>query len=1164
MQLSLTKIACGSGYMRNPRRHALIRSLMRITLSYMILLLGTIQLLTASTGVSQELHQMTVTMSAQQESLKTVLKRIEKKTGLSFVMPMNEVETYTVVSLPKMKRDIKTTLDLVLAGTHLGYRQINKRSILIYVKSKEQGKASQQELSTFDSPSIAFVVPQVTGRVTDEKGEGLPGVSILVKGTQQGAITDENGHFQLNVSPGAVLVFSFVGYETTEITVGNESHLEVALKIDERALEEVVVVGYGVQKKVNVIGSISTIASKELSSAVVPNVSNAISGRMPGVLVQQRSGEPGANSASILIRGKSTLGNNSPLVVIDGVQGRDLNSLNLDDVENISILKDASAAIYGARAANGVILVTTKSGKTDAPPIFNYRFSEGFLSPTKLPEMASSWEYAEMLREVEMYRGVAPSNMTFTEEDIEKFKSGKFPWTHPNTNWYKEALSPRSSIRNHNFSVHGGSKKIKYYASYGNFFEEGIYRHSANNFGRNNLKGRIDVEVNKYLSLGLDVNGSVEKRKSSVKSSTNIFTSIIRNYPYRHAIFPGTDKPGPDIEYGDQPIVTPSDAPGFDHEDRFRSNNIISATVKIPGVSGLKVDAFYSYDKYFRKRKFFEKPYTLYDFDQAGYLAAGNTGVENGEAFIIPYRAGTVPEPRLTDTYEDSNDRSLNLRLSYERTFKNLHNISGFVAYENAFFEGQGISAFRRYFNSDQLPYLFAGGDSQKDNSGTVSIDARANFISRINYDYNETYLLQIGFRRDGSIRFSEESGRWGNFPSVLAGWRPSEYNWWKSSVRVVDELKLKLSWAKMGNDLVPPFQYLSSYGFGSGVVFGSDLTYSPALYQSGTPNPFITWEVANNFNFGLESRLFNHSLTFELDFFKERRNNILVKRNASVPNFTGLTLPDENFGIVDNKGVEMALGYNGKTGSFSYNLHGTFSFARNKVIEFDEPERSVPWQVRTGKPQGAQLLYKSIGVFRDEEHVNSMPHVPGARPGDLIIEDYDKDGQITPDDRILIPLTEDPEIMFGLSGSFSYKSLSLSFLVQGVERAIRNVYTLSNQGTSGNYFKYDAVDRWNPKNPNATKPRAFDRVEEYWRQNYLTDYGFHKLGYARVKNVKLAYQLPDKFAHLVRMKQAEISFTGQNLLLIYNRNQIADPEVGNAYSYPLMSAFSIGGNFSF
>src|SRR5690606_85475 len=206
-----------------------------------------------------------------------------------------------------------------------------------------------------------------------------------------------------------------------------------------------------------------------------------------------------------------------------------------------------------------------------------------------------------------------------------------------------------------------------------------------------------------------------------------------------------------------------------------------------------------------------------------------------------------------------------------------------------------------------------------------------------------------------------------------------------------------------------------------------------------------------------------NHSLTFELDFFKERRNNILVKRNASVPNFTGLTLPDENFGIVDNKGVEMALGYNGKTGSFSYNLHGTFSFARNKVIEFDEPERSVPWQVRTGKPQGAQLLYKSIGVFRDEEHVNSMPHVPVARPGDLIIEDYDKDGQITPDDRILIPLTEDPEIMFGLSGSFSYKSLSLSFLVQGVERAIRNVYTLSNQGTSGNYFKYDAVDRWNP-----------------------------------------------------------------------------------------------------
>jgi TonB-linked SusC/RagA family outer membrane protein len=1109
---------------------------------------------------NQNVLEKTISLDMKNSRFKNVLSVIEEQAKVHFIYNSEAIDVNKTISISAQNRKLDLVLQELFQPLSVNYQARDNRILL----KLQLPKSHQQNNTSQGRPDVLPVNRTISGTVTDDMNESLPGVSIVIKGTQNGVISDEKGNFTIiSQTDNPVLVFSFVGYLSQEIAVGNESILNVRLQSDEKALEEVVVVGYGTEKKVNVVGSIATVSSKELTSSPVPNISNAMAGRMPGVMVQQRSGEPGGNAANILIRGKSTLGNNAPLVVVDGIQGRDLNSINMEDVASISVLKDAAAAIYGARAANGVILITTKSGNSNSGPVFNYKFYEGFQKPTQLPELASSYEYAEMIREVETYRGIAETNMTFSEEDISKLRSGQYPWTHPNTNWYKEALADRSSIRNHNFSVNGGSSSVNYYVSVGSMNEDGIYRNSGNTFGRINLKGRVDVQVNKYLNLGLDMNGSVENAKRSVKSSGNVFTSIIRNFPHKHAVFPGTDKPGPDIEYGDQPMVSASFEPGFDHEDKYRSNNILSAGLKVPGIENLKLDASYSYDKYFGKRKFFEKPFYLNDFDRAGYLAAGNTGVENGEDFIIPYRAGTVAEPRLRDTYSDNVNKSLNLRMSYQKTLGR-HNLSGFVAYENAIYSGQGIWAFRRYFNSDQLPYLFAGGDAQKDNGGSAENDSRVNFISRISYNFDEKYLLQFGFRRDGSVRFSKESGRWGNFPSILAGWRISEYDWWKNSLGVIDEFKLKASWAKMGNDLVPAFQYLSSYNFGSGGVYGNDGVYSPALYLSGTPNPNITWEVANITNVGFESYFFNNRLSLEMDFFRERRSNILIKRNASVPQFTGLTLPDENFGIVDNKGFEMMAGYNGRAGDFSYRLNGSFSFVRNRIVEFDEPQRSVPGQVRTGKPQGASLLYKSIGVFGDVDHVNSVPHVPGARPGDLIIADLDGDGNITPDDRYLLSRTEDPEIMYGLSGNLSYKKISLTFLIQGMENSIRNVYSFVNQGTSGNYYKYDAVGRWTPTNTVADKPRAFDRVEEYWRQNYLTDYGFHKGGFARLKNVQIGYSLPEKITKALRIKHSELYVSGQNLFLIYNKNKISDPEVQNSQTYPLMSVFALGGNFSF
>jgi len=368
-----------------------------------------------------------------------------------------------------------------------------------------------------------------------------------------------------------------------------------------------------------------------------------------------------------------------------------------------------------------------------------------------------------------------------------------------------------------------------------------------------------------------------------------------------------------------------------------------------------------------------------------------------------------------------------------------------------------------------------------------------------------------------------------------------------------------------MGNDLVGAFQYLASYGFTRGAILGENKDYYSGLQQTNVPNPNITWEVANVFNFGWESILLSNRMNFDVDFFYERRNNILVKRNASVPDFTGLQLPDENFGIVDNKGFELLLGYNKQRGDFKYKFTGNLAFARNKIVEYDEPERSVPWQVRTGSPQGAHLLYKSLGIFRDEAHVNSLPHVPGARPGDIIIEDYDGDDEITNDDRQLFPLTTTPELTFGATFNLSHKNWELNGLLQGHGRALRNIYSDMRIGTGGNYFQYDAEDRWTTDNPDGTRPRAYERTEEYWRSSHITDHNYADISYLRLKNLQLNYYLPQNLmSSIAIVKNAKVYLAGQNLWLIYSGNKIMDPEVAGMGSYPIMKVMSIGAQLTF
>ncbi|GAA5222327.1 SusC/RagA family TonB-linked outer membrane protein [Membranihabitans marinus] len=1125
----------------------------------------------------------------QEMNLVDAIRSISEDYGVYFTFDHTLVKDLKVHYVKDHGVSVEQAVSGVLEGTDLHFKFYDQRFIILYKNDREGMESLKEMMKHFgeiiereevgevsrilyplgetrlmdgwkpDLRKLTGLILNISGEVTDVNGEPLIGVNVRIKGSEMGTATDFDGSYSLNnVNENAIIVFSYIGFQTVEIPLDGRTELSVKLLSDSELLDEVVVVGYGTQKKVNVIGSVSSLSNEDITSSPVSMVSNALSGRLSGTIIQQSSGEPGSDAASILIRGKSTLGNNNPLIVIDGIPGRDLNSIDPQDIESLSVLKDASAAIYGARAANGVILITTKEGKEGGPKL-SYNYYHGFSSPTKITEMVDAPTYAQMIREQELYQGIPEENLKFSLEDVEKYKSGEYVWTHPNTDWYSAAIAKNTNIHHHSVAVSGGTKKIQYYGSFGNQFNDGIYKSNATSYNRYNLRLKLDSEINDYIKVGINVNGSQENSMYPTKSASSIFQNgIYRSKPTQHAIFPN-GFPGPDVEYGDQPVVTTSFETGFNDTKIYRLENILDAEVKVPFVEGMSLSGFYSYDRYFNVKKVFQKPWTLYVLDTEAYYAAGNTGKEDGSSFLKSYTTG-FSEPQVNDFYSDAFTQTLNFKINYNRVFNKIHSLNTFVAYESSEYEIKGINAFRRYFISDQLPYLFAGSVDDQSIGSSVSIDSRMNYFGRISYNYDEKYLAQFSFRRDGSLRFSEDNGRWGNFPSLLLGWRASSEDFWPRVFPKVDYFKLKASWGKLGNDAVDAFQYLTNYKFSTGTVFGLTKSYQTALTQDGVPNPFITWEVANIFNLGFESMFINQKFSLDFEFFHERRNNILIQRNASVPSFTGLELPDENFGIVDVNGFEIVAGYHNVFNKLGVSVNGNFSFSNNKIVEYDEPERSVAWQSLTGHPIGSTLLYKSIGVFDDEEDLDSYPHVDGARPGDIIILDYNNDGEITNDDRVVFDQSSTPRIIYGLDINLSYQNWKLNTLIQGVGQTSKQIFTAV-QGKGGTYFQYDADGRWTPDNTLADKPRSFERDNPYWRGSHMTDYYHHDMSYMRLKNIVLSYTIPKRLSNFILLSDAEVYVSAQNLLMLSvgSGSNIMDPELGSISNYPIMKTIAVG-----
>ncbi|MDR0575809.1 MAG: TonB-dependent receptor [Tannerella sp.] len=1009
---------------------------------------------------------------------------------------------------------------------------------------------------------------KITGTVVDISGNPVAGVDVVEKGTTNGIITDMEGSFILTVlSPDATLVISYIGYVPQEIAVGDRASLDIVLQEDLQALDEVVVVGYGVQKKVNVVGAVTSLQGSALKTIPSSSATTAIAGRLPGVTVIQQNGEPGNLGARLLVRGRSTLGDNSktsPLIVIDGVQGRSIDEIDPNDIASLSVLKDASAAIYGAQAANGVILITTKEGESGKPRL-NYNFYQGFMTPSVVPELCDAAEYATMLSEYQDNNGTV---RTFTDRDIELFRSGVDPWEHPDTDWTGELIRDWTTTSRHNLTVDGGFRGMTYFLSLGYKADEAIYKQSSTKYDQYNIRAKLEFPITDWLKTGIDVAGFETHRQYPHKSAGDIIGAALRLKPTSPAFWP-TGEPGPDVENGDNPVVTSSFAGGKNDQKTYRLQNTFKASITPPFIRGLSLNVSYDYDvsNFYRKRFF--HTWTLYfpNWEQA--VRDPQTGFVTAMSLTPALRGSQgLNSPQNTEDYQRTINRTANVNLAYAGKFGD-HEVTAYAGFEQYTSDYNDFEAYREGYLSTLVQTMDAGANLNKSNGGKVSIYARRSLIGRVTYGYKGKYLAEVVFRRDGSLKFPP-SGRWGNFPGALAGWRASEEDFWKNNIApVINDFKIRASYGVIGMDPGDPYQYINKYSIASvnGMVFGTGSEIETTIGPPTTANPYITWETQKSQNIGFDSRLANNLIHFSFDYFYNRREDILAARNASVPSFTGLSLPNENLARVDNRGIEADAGVHKTFGrDWLVNFGANLSFNRNKVVFQDEPAKVVPWQETTGRPYGATLMYDAIGVFRDQKHVDNYAHWANAQPGDIIFRDVNEDGQITADDKILVDHTDAPEIFYGINLDVTWKNFTLSVLLQGQGKHLkRNAGTDDRRGEGGNYFKWMYVDRWTKDNTDTSVPRPWDRANQYWNFNTnLSTFWYDNMAYLRLKNVVLSYVIPPEYYRRIGVSRASVFLSGNNLALLYSATDKFDPEADGIGVYPIMKTFAIGANISF
>lgn len=1002
------------------------------------------------------------------------------------------------------------------------------------------------------STAIMAQSRNVQGRIVDAKSnEPLIGVTVKEAGTSHGVVTDLDGCFTISVSPDAKLLVSYVGYKNLQVPVKGKNKLMVLLEENSEILNDVVVVGYGVQKKATLSGAVTSVKGEDLVKAPVTNVSNGLAGRLPGVFAISNTAEPGYDGSTIRIRGVNTFGNAEPLVVVDGVPGRSLERIDPSTIESLSVMKDASAAIYGAQAANGVIIITTKRGKQGKPTV-DFSYNYGLSRPTTVPEMCNAAEYATLLNEIDSYAGNTPR---YTSDEIKKFADGSDPWSYPNTDWFAETLKDWSPQSNTNVSVSGGTERTRYFLSMSAKTQDGFYRHSATKYKQYDLRSNFDVNLAKGLDLTANLSGRLEDRKFPTRSSENIFRMLMRSKPNMPAYWPdGT--PGPDIEFGDNPVVICTDQTGYDRDKRYVLNGDFGLNIQIPYIQGLSLKLGASFDKTFRFRKIWQTPWYLYSWDRTSYG-------DNGLPLLQKGKKG-YDDARLNQSSENNYNIQLSAILNYNRNFGENHILNATLGVERIKGRGDSYEAYRRYYISTAIDELFAGGQNEINNTGSSYTEARLNYFGRLNYAYKQKYLAEVVWRYQGSYIF-DQSNHFGFFPGASLGYVISEEDYFKKTLPFIHFAKIRASWGQTGNDLINAYQYLASYSYNNLMyITNSGATYNQALKENVVPNKNVTWETATQENIGLDLQFLKGELAFTIDYFRNTRKDILWHRNASVPSTSGMTLPDENLGRVRNQGVDFDLSYHHRFGDVMFNAGLNGVYAKNKILFWDEAPGAPDYQRSTGMPIGAGLVYKAAGIYQTQEEIDSDPaHWPGARPGDIKFADINGDNKLDGNDRIRYNRTSVPTFTYGINLGAQYKGFDVTALLQG---AMGGVFFQSTEsGDFGNFLKSFYDNRWTEENHSTSYPRTYNRSNEYW-VNQSNTFWIHSSDYIRLKNVEVGYTLPNVLTSKIKIERLRFYINGYNLLTIAPCMKDYDPEntSGRGYNYPLSKIINFGASITF
>lgn len=1107
--------------------------IMRIYLVFSYLLCTTCMLLASGRSFGQKELDKNISVHFENISLREALEELQTKYQIPLAYSNDKSALSSNVNYSGSK-PVKEILTDILKKNDMSYdlRHGFIRLIPSVPVSNSMSKKQQME---------------ITGKVTNQDGETLAGVSVSVKGKPSvGTTTDINGRYILAVSEPTTLIFQIVGYKAIEIPINEQATINVTMEPTETGIDEVVVVGFGTQKKISLIGAQSTVEAKSLQVPAA-NLTNALAGRIAGVVSVQRTGEPGFDDSGIWIRGISTFsqGLSEPLVLVDGTP-RKMANVDPEDIESFTVLKDAAAtAVYGVRGANGVVIIKTKSGVA-GKPTFNFRYYEGLTQFTKLPEFADGITYMQMSNEALTNRGAAP---IYSDERIQKTANGEDPYLYPNVDWMGALFNKFGHQRRGNLNISGGSDRSNYYVGVSYFDEVGLYKqddlvnyNQQVGFKRYNLTSNLTVKASNLTKVELGVQGYLANANYPAAGQGDIFEDTWLVTPVLHPVM-YEDGRVPDQRAGS--LVNPYaqlTQTGYANQWRNQLFSNLRATQELPFITeGLSATAMFSFDVYnYTSMRRTKRP--------DSFLATGRDA--NGE---MQYEQTFVGERFLNFNRNSEGERTIYLEaaLNYDRTFGK-HATTGMLLFNKS---DRLNSQASNFINS--LPYRYLG------------------LSGRATYSYDNRYFAEANFGYNGSENFAPEN-RFGFFPSFGLAWVLSEENFFEGLKDKISLAKIRFSHGKVGSSSIMigndeyRFAYISTVEGKTGYNFGKNRNNSFDGYNIGEYGVNVTWETSLKSNLGFDIQTVNNEINFQLDLFKERRSGIFLRR-GNVPSYVGLQqAPFGNLGVIDNKGLDGSITWNKNFHDFSFQILGNFTFNRNKVIENDQPDPLYPWLDAKGKRLSQRWGLVSLGLFESEEEINNGPLHPGTvQPGDIKFQDVNGDGKIDDFDRLPMGYGTIPEFVFGFGLSFSYKNWSISSLFQGVG----NVDVLMNgEGmmpfsvsmSRGNLLS-NIEDRWTVDNPrqDVFYPRLSDGSPN---SNYVTSDWWLKNGrYIRLKDLQLTYQLPKTVIRKVGLTGANIFFSGYNLFT-WSPFKFWDVELGDGRGtrYPNITTYSLGVNVNF